>query len=507
MRRCFVLGAVVVGGLLTLTSPLHAQGYRVRLDTWYMNYAYRGYSLDSIQSGDVVVDSATGGLFTPDGHVVTCGAGAAYCQFYPAKEEQRGQPLHSTLDATLWGLGIPGLSFRLKARLSTDFASERTWPATEPSVELFEGFAEYKNDWLTAVGGRFHEVSRLGWTGMDGAKVGLHLFDRKLELLGFGGWGLVRGAPLPVTSEWINPLDQFQPLERGYILGGGLGWQLGTFQGRWIYQREPDGSDQHYLFSERTALDASWRPVREIGIHGGAEYNIAVGTWGTADVTVDYSSANRFMRTSMGWRRYRPYFPLWTIWEAFSPVGYDAGWASLTLYPTRGLRLWGKGEVFGYENTNTVTPNVNVADGGWRWTIGAGYDAIRMWRFAGNYYVNKSVGASSLGWDLRATFEPSRKFYATASGGYLNRPLEYRYNDAKTWNVGLRLDWRPMPDIGMMVEGRYYAEDRDRPDAAAIREWNQFRLNAGLTLSFGSGADTPSLSPAILRVPERRSAQ
>lgn len=505
MRRTFVLGAVVVGGLLTLTAPLHAQGYQVRLDTWWMSYAYRGYQLDSVLSSDVT-QGANGGL-EYNGFAVSCGAGAAYCTYFPPKDAQRGNPFVSTLDAALWGLGIPGLSFRVKGRVSTDLSSVRTWPGTKPTAELLEGYGEYKNRWLTVIGGRFHEQSRLGWTGVDGAKVGVYLFDRKLELLGYGGWGLVQGAPLPVTSQYINPLDQYQPLDRGYVLGGGLGWQLGTFRGTWVYQREPDGSPQHYLFSERTALDASWQPVREIGIHGGAQYNIAVGEWGTADVTINYRSSNRFMGTSVGWRRYRPYFPLWTIWEAFSPVGYDAGWASLYLYPARGLELRGRGEVFGYEDTKTLTPNASVADGGWRWTIGAGYNGVRGWRFDGNYYVNKSVGASSLGWDVRATWLPMPKLYVTADGGYLNRPLEYRYNDARTWNAGLRLDWRMNNGIRAMVEGRYYNEDRRRPDAAAIDNWEQIRVNAGLTLYFGSGADTPTLSPTILRIPDSRSDQ
>jgi hypothetical protein len=505
MRRTFVLGAAVVGGLLTMAAPLHAQGYQVRLDTWFMSYAYRGYSLDSIQSSDVIT-GPDGGAITPDSFAVRCGAGADYCTYFPPDSSLRGNPLVSTLEASLWGLGVQGLRFRLKGRVGADLSDSTVWPAVKPTVQLLEAYAEYKYRGLTVLGGRFNEISRLGFTGLDGAKVGLRLFDRKLELVGYGGWGLAVGAVIPVTSQWVNPLDQYQPQKRQHVLGGGVGWNLPGFSGRWLYQREIDGgSDQNYLFSERTSLDASWRPVSRITISGGADYNIAVGQFGTADVTVSYATPNRFLGTSIGWRRYRPYFPLWTIWEAFSPVSYDAGWASVYVWPTRGLELRGRGEVYGYKETDTATPTVRAENGGWRYSLGIGYNGLRNWRFDYDYTAVKSVGAQAIGWNARVTWEPLRTVFLTADGGRLLRPLEFRYNDVDLWTAALRADWRPLPDVRAMVEARYYGEDRKRPDAAAINNWEQIRINAGLTLYFGSGADTPSLHPAILRIPESRS--
>ncbi len=504
MRRCFVLGAFAIGGLI-MASPLHGQGWQVRLDTWYMSYAYRGYQLDSVPVSDVT-QASSGGFESSDGFAVKCVPGAAFCTYFPPSEAQRGNPLWSTLEASLWGLGIQGLSFRMKGRVGTDLSSPTVWPASEPTVQLTEAYAEYKNNWLTVLGGRFHESSRLNYTGVDGAKIDLFLFKRGLELFGYGGWGMAMGAPLPVTSPNINPLDQFQPQKRQYVLGGGLGWQLSGFQGRAIYQREIDGnSDQNYLFSERAAADLMWRPVRQITLTGGAEYNIGIKQWGTADVTVSYATPNRFLSTSIGWRRYRPFFPLWTIWEAFSPVGYDGAWASLHVWPARGWELRGKAEVFGFDETETASPNVTVANDGWRWTLGGGYVGLAKWRFDFDYHAEKSIGASATGWYAAITWDAMRKLMLTGSGGRLIRPLEYRYNDANTWNAGLRIDWRPLPDIRGMIEARYYIEDRNRPDAAAINNWEQVRINAGLTLYFGSGMDTPSLHPAILRVPNRRS--
>jgi hypothetical protein len=490
---------------LAVAKPLHGQGYQVRLDTWFMSYAYRGYNLDSVAASDVVTD-ANGGLISPDGFAVRCGTGATFCTYFRPQEEKRGNPLVSTLEASLWGLGVQGLSFRLKGRVGADLSDSTIWPAVKPTVQLLEGYAQYRNRWVTALVGRFHEVSRLGYLGVDGAKADFFLFDRKLELLGYAGWGFATGAAIPVTSQYVNPLDQFQPLGRQYVLGAGLGWSLGALQGRWLYQREIDAeSDQNYLFSERTALDVTWRPVSRITLRGGAEYDLGVGEFGTADVTLSYATPDRFLGTSIGWRRYRPYFPLWTIWEAFSPVAYDAGWASVYVWPTRGLELRGRGEVFGFQETGASSPNVDSENGGWRYSLGIGYSGLQQWRFDWDYHAEKGPGAQSLGWNARVTWLPLRSVFLTADGGRLLRPLEYRYNDVDLWTAALRADWRPLPDVRAMVEARWYNEDRERPDQAAVSDWDQVRVNAGLTLYFGSGPDTPTLHPAILRIPESRS--
>jgi hypothetical protein len=46
-----------------------------------------------------------------------------------------------------------------------------------------------------------------------------------------------------------------------------------------------------------------------------------------------------------------------------------------------------------------------------------------------------------------------------------------------------------------------YQESRIRPDANVF-DWNQFRINAGVSMTFGSGADRPDLPDAILRIPD-----
>lgn len=507
MKRSFVRLAVAAAALACWTAPVLAQGYQVRLDTWFQSVAYQGWQLDSIPFDSVTTGSAGG--YEWSGLAVTCGQGTtSTCYYYSEGGKRQGAPLVSTLDAALWGFGVRGLSFRVKARAGTDLSSTTVWPAVDPTMQLLEAYGEYKNKFLAVLLGRFHEPSRIGYIGVDGAKADLYLFDRRLEVFGYGGWGMAPGAPLLVTSEYVNPLDQYQPSERQYVIGGGLGWRLKGFEGRWLYHREIDAaSSANHLFAERTALDLAWYPKRGISLTGGMEYDIGQAVVGTADVTLGYTTPKRNVRASAGWRRYRPNFPLWQIWNSFDPVGYNAGFGSIYWWPLRGLELRGSGEIFSYEDANATDRFGTVEDGGWRGLFGATYAGIQRWRFGGNYWVEKGTGSTQIGWDLRATWlPPVRDLVLTAHGGRLSRPMEYRYNDVEALNGALRADYTPIADVKVMVEGRYLWEKRKRPDAAAFK-WDSWRFNFGLTLYFGSSPDAPMLHPSILLIPEARSAK
>ena len=82
-RLIVTLGSAAL--LLLWALPAHSQGYRVRIDNRFQSVSYRAYA--------------------PDG-----GLGP----------ELRGGPLTSTLDGSVWGFGVSGLRFRIKARVGVD---------------------------------------------------------------------------------------------------------------------------------------------------------------------------------------------------------------------------------------------------------------------------------------------------------------------------------------------------------------------------------------------------
>ena len=225
--------------LVLLAAPLAGQGYRVRVDTRWQTVSYRGVMLDSIPVADTV-GTPNGGPESPDGYAVRCVPGAAYCTFFRPGPELRGGPVTATVDGTVWGLGVPGLSVRGAARVGLDLGTADVWPGTDPTVQLLEGYAEYAVPRATARLGRQAIASRLGWTGFDGAWLTLRDRRRGLELQGYGGWGLARGVALPVTSPALNPLDDFQPARRQLVFGAGGGWSTAGADVRVDYQREVD---------------------------------------------------------------------------------------------------------------------------------------------------------------------------------------------------------------------------------------------------------------------------
>jgi hypothetical protein len=501
MKKSCSLVVVALGGLAMWAPHLQAQGYRVRVDTRFQSVAYRGVSLDSIAVTDTVTGTS-GGLESPDGFAVRCAPGTGYCTFYRPAQVVRGGPVVSTVDFSTWGFGVPGLRVRAKARVGIEVGDENAWPGVDPALQLIEGYAEYARRLLSLQVGRTFSLSRLGYTGFDGASVELRPAGRVLRLTGYGGWGLARGVALPLTSAALNPLNEFRPANREFVAGGGLELSGRRIQARGWYQRAVNRQDD-YLVSERVALDASIASNAGVVLSGGADYDLASGFWGTADAVLSYGSPRGRLSFSAGGRRYRPRFDLWTIWSAFSPVPYSAVFGSANVTPVSGVRLRGRAEVYGFDETETATPLVQVEDAGWRWSVGATYARLSAWTFDGTYHVETGPGAASLGIEGSATFRPNDALVVVAHASWMKRPLEFRFNDSRILSYAIRTDFRPVGAVRLYAEARRYDELRRRADAARL-DWSQFRLNLGATLDFGSGAGVRGLHPAILRVPDRR---
>lgn len=487
--------------VLCVAAPISAQGYRVRLDARYQGVTYRGYVLDSIPAGDQVVD-ASGASVTSDGALVNCPEGAAFCTYYRPGPGRRGHPVITTVDADAWGFGVPGLRLTTKLRAGTDLADPTAWPGTEPSVQLLEGHLEYAAGPVLAQAGRTHLSTRLGWTGFDGARVEVRPLGRKLRLIGFGGWGLARGVALPLTSDALNPLDEYQPRDRQIVMGGGFGWSLSQAFGQAVWQREIDPQSDN-LVSDYFTFDVDLRLSSNLTVAGGGYYDLAGGVWGSADAKATYMAATGAGRLTVGARRYRPRFDLWTIWGAFSPVAYNAGYGSLSIAPVSGLSINTSGEIYEFDDTETSSRLVQVESDGWRWSAGVSYNGLESWRFQGNYWVDKGPGSRSLGVDALATFAPTDNISVTGHVEQLTRPLEFRFNESDVWSYGLRLDYETTQGIRLNGEVRRYEETR-KQDGSYGFDWDQWRVNLGLSFTFGTDTRGSGIHPAILRIPEAR---
>ena len=134
----------------------------------------------------------------------------------------------------------------------------------------------------------------------------------------------------------------------------------------------------------------------------------------------------------------------------------------------------------------------------------------RPGRFDAGYREEYGPGASSHGFDGSVTWLPVPASRSMAYGSTLDRPLEFRFDEASVDAFGVEAEWSPTNQCASQVGGAQYCEIRDRPDAAAF-DWDQTRLHARVTLLLRSGPTPfrlpPALGPVLGREPVRARAR
>lgn len=514
MRIFSVLPLVVLGVLAAAAGPLQGQGYRVDLDARMQGVSYRGWQLDSIPVGSVVV-GADGLLYTPDGIGVTCLPAAAYCRYYGPGAKVNAMPASVMLDFSAWDIGVKGLRLEGNGRLVTDFEDgpvlnqaandvQPAWPGAQPTLQLAEAYLAYEGDWVSGRGGRLTNVSRFGYTGFDGAQVRIAEPRGRAGLSAMYGLSLARGALVPWTDASLNPLAEFRPGVRQRVMGLDLDWNLPFARGRVLYEKEWGSTDEDETLtsSELVGGDLTLRLHPSVSLSGGLDYDLAWGSIGNAEGSLTAILPKRFGSVTAGARRYRPRFPLWSIWAAFSPVPYNAYFGQVGIYPIPQVQLRGRLENYSYEEAGTSTALVRVDSDGWRYGLGATYRYSPDLHATFDYQAGLGPGAQALTIDGGVFWRPLPKLGLRGSVAYVERALELRYNFAKLWQVGLDADASVYGNLRAFGGAWYLNETRERDVDAAGFDWSQVRFHVGLRYGFGSTVDRASLPPAILRIPE-----
>lgn len=468
-----------------------AQEWRLRLGASAQLAEFRGVALDSVAGTDVL-SGPTGGPITPDSIIARCPASADVCYFYRPGEQRRGGPLVGTTDLSLWGFGLSDLRIRIASRAGTDLG-DNAWPGLTPAVQLLEAYAEYAPGRVTGRLGRQQLTGRLGWTAFDGARAIGRFPAAGVDVELYGGLGLGQATALPVSSPALDPLDEFQPRSRQLILGASLGWRAPSADVRLDYQREVD-RDSRQFWSERAALSGQWRMAPNWSLTGGTEYDFSNSWIGTSDIRFRYVHPG--LTASAGVRQYRPSFPLWTIWGAFSPVPYRAANGAITVTPARRLSFSLSSEYFQYVEAETETPLVQVDQDGWRTSLNAAFRAGARWHLSAGYQREYGPGASSDGVSAGVAYRASDLLTVRATALSFIRPLEFRLSESSVRRLGIDAAWQASPQLSLALGGAYVYENRNRPDAAAF-DWRQTRLHARVSWLLSSGTGVPLLPPAV----------
>ncbi len=484
---------------IAVASPALGQQFRLELDSRFQSVAYRGLRADSVPASDTVT-SEHGGPATRDGFALRCRAGAAYCYFFRPGDPLRANPWVTTARGTLWGLGLRGLSFHVAALGAVDLGSSDLWPGSTPALRLIEGYARLVRTGWEVRAGRQYLASRFGLQGLDGLRADLEIARVGLELTGYGGWSLARGSSLPIASPALNPLDEFRPRRRQLLGGLQVGLRRGPLVLRSAYQRELDPGPR-YLAGERVGADLLAELPLSFSLSLGCDYDLAMGWWGNAEAVLGFRRGDRLV-ADLGARRYRPYFELWTIWPAFTPVPYKSVFGNLSLKVARPLTVRVQGETYRYAPTG-VAPGllVETLDRAWRWIFGGSYQDHRLAASA-NYFLELGPGAGGGGLEGSLRFRPSEELTLGFQGSYLRRPLELRFNESTLRTIEAQVDYRVSGRLMLGAELGRYDENRDRPDAAAV-SWDHFRIATRVSVALRSAAERAELPAAVLRMPRR----
>ncbi|MCL7971903.1 MAG: hypothetical protein M8866_07415 [marine benthic group bacterium] len=477
-RRTFLF--LIACAIAWLPASAQAQGIRgdVRLNWGWLQL--QPFALDSVLESDVGGSGLQRQL--ESGTVVTCIDGD-FCRWYE-NNGQRQDIMPFTQDLRFAGwTGVQGLSFH--GQMRTRLGSDDLWPRTAQKFDLLTGYLSYSRAAFQVKAGRMYRASGLGYYNFDGASI-VYRGLKWLWLDAYGGWSLARGVNAPRNGSLYQDADLLATDQRSYLFGGEIGFRGGkVFSGSATYQRELR-TDRLGLYSERAAVDLR-------ALVGGWAFDVA----GAYDFAYDNINDARLrittpqllgIRFAAQARHYTPFFDYWTIWSAFSPVGFDEARLSGT-WTSRQLPLLVElgGAYREYEDTNAGPATTTIKKDGWR-GFGRIYWNPDRWYVDARYRAEDGFGGSRYGGDLifGRFLGPSGTTYLALRGTATETLYEFREGERYVTGGAVEGAY-DIPKANLTLDaslGFYRIEDKNRPLADT---WTEGRASVGLRWRFNSG--------------------
>ncbi len=489
---------VAMAGLVaTRPVALEAQGVRVRGVTTIRFLELRPFVDDSVpfsttQPGEVEYRQLA------DGRVVRCVEGDPYCRFKRAGGVANAMPVVQDLQVSGWGLGR-GVSVHADLRLRSAMGSQPAlWPRAEDAFDALTAYVELERPRYAARVGRQYATTGLGVYNYDGAMLTLRP-SRRLTVEGFGGWSLAQGLNEPLTSSEIAAVDELPPDRNAFVVGAQLRVRPSARSSvNAMYQRDVR-VNRSALYAERIALDGTWR-VGDAGVDGSFSQDLSANVVNEARVRLKLPTVRR-TTVSIEARRFRPFFELWTIWGAFSPVGFDEGrlqasWRNVA--QTWSLDIHGAKRR--WQETDAGLDFDPLRAEGWR----VGGNA--MWRIATNWQTNASYsadvgfGAARSEGDVGVHWERGRG-YLGATASAFQSIYEFRVGTGRVLGAGFDAGWQVNPDVRLVGDISVYQQLAR--ESAPSTDWTQRRATVRFEWMLGSDPGTRVASATQRRADAR----
>ena len=452
-----------------LAVPAQAQTLRTTGASTLRYIGIRPLELDSVPVGITTGDGVL--RRTTDGRLVRCVPAALHCYLYRSGARTGMVPAVQDVGMSVWGIGR-GVSGYAQVRARADLGSgSAAWPRADDALDVLEAYAQLDRGPVRLRGGRQWRTSGLGFYNFDGFSA-LYRADPRISVEGFAGWTLVRGLHEPVSTEALAAVESYVPERRGLLFGAEVRARPSAATSLSAsYQREIR-SDRGGLYGERVALDGVTR-------RGAAALELELD----ADVAGRDVNEARLrlllpplygVRTHLQARRYRPYFELWTIWRAFTPVGFSelgggAAWRS-TEHPV-GFTV--RGARRAYDATGAELTFTTLRDAGWYMDVTAEVEPAPSWRLSGMYAADLGFGAAKGQGSARV----ERRFGTGSHGGLVlhafQRSTELRVDEGTVFGASADGALRLSARTGVSGAVSFYRH-ADRGSAPAV-DWSQWR--------------------------------
>lgn len=464
--------------ILALPVSIPAQSLRVSGSTNVRYIELRPFARDSVAQSSAPGTSLLRQL--PDGRVVRCVPGEAYCRDVRPAEKLSTIPVIQDVEASAWGIGRGvQLYTQLRGRSAGGKASD-LWPRADDAFDVLAAYAELERDRYRVRAGRQWTVSGLGFYNFDG--VNASLAARRLAVDVYAGRSLARGVNESVAAFAAESIEGIGALQPGFLIGTQLRYRRGERLALGALYHLDVASDRRALYSELAAVDATLTHPR-VSLEGVMEADVASGSLNEARFTAR-TAAWRRASVLAELRRYRPYFELWTIWGAFSPFAFDEARSGATWSDSSG-RLTVRGEVAyrSYRDDDMVRGPSDLRSSGWSAGSSVAWSPFRDWQMSSAYQVDAGFGAARENLTVGLT-----RFLGDAALSaqvlYFQRLYEFRLEEGAALGV--------VADAVIPVDERLQAAvsvalyHHDARGVVSRIDWNQRRASVRLQWTVGA---------------------
>ncbi len=458
-----LVGALVLGA----TATAAAQGVRITGVSTAQYIDMRPMVLDSVPAGQA---TGTGSLRqTANGQIVECSAGDAYCRYLRPASVTGAVPLIQDLNVSAWGL-TTGLRAYAQLRFrAAEGDAAAFWANSDRSFEALSAYLELDRGPVLARVGRQWTTSGLGFYNFDGATLSLRPLPW-LTLGAYGGRSLVQGLNEPMTSSAISAVEPWAPDDPDWLFGAELRLRPSErFSAGAVYQRDMR-RDAAGLYGERIAANARLR-LGPSTLDGTLQTDLASGDVNDGRLRLELPRVFGVV-PSVQARHYQPYFELWTIWGAFSPVGYDEASASgFWTSPDRRLSLSLTGGRRTYAQPTGGMASLPLRNDGWRVSTDATLRPAPAWSVSAGYSADVGFGQARSDQTLSLRRELGTGYLGVSAMAFQTMD-EFQVNQGRVWGASAEAGVQLL--AGARLDGSFQAYRHAERYTGGI-DWNQLR--------------------------------